>query len=64
MLQREGEMRWGHILRKETDLQDRTARHLENYKTFFGVWNALLWLEGFCLLFWRLVVMSEHGIVV
>lgn len=54
----------GLILKKETNLQDRTAGHLENCSTFFRVWNALFWLEVFCLLFWRLVVMSKHGIAV
>lgn len=36
----------------------------KNGSTFFRVWNALFWLEGFCLLFWRLVVMSKHRTVV
>lgn len=54
----------GHILKKETNLQDRTTSHLENCGTFFRVWNALFWLEWFCLLFWRLVVMSKHRLVV
>lgn len=54
----------GHILKKETNLQDRNTSHLENCSTFFRVWNALFWLEWFCLLFWRLVVMSKHRLVV
>lgn len=54
----------GHILKKETNLQNRTARPLEKHSISFRVWNALFWLGVFCLLFWRLVMMSKRGIVV
>lgn len=54
----------GHVLKKETNLQNRTARPLEKRSISFRVWNALFWLGVFCLLFWRLVVMSKPGIVV
>lgn len=44
--------------------QNYRASSLENGSTFFRVWNTPFWLRAFCLLFWRLVMMSIHRIVV